>query len=134
MYLLDTNIVSYIQKGDKKLLEKIKKVGYSRVSLCSIVVAELFYGAKNHPTNTENLLKYYYNLSNKLICYTFDKNCGIVYGQIKKELNKIGKSVDDMDLLIASICLANDLVLVTNNVKHFENIIGLEIQNWTRDE
>lgn len=134
MYLLDSNIVSYIQKGDQKLLDKAKNIGYSRIALCSIVVAELFFGANNHPTNSEKLLKYYYNLSNKLICYTFDKNCGIVYGNIKKQLRKVGKSIDDMDLLIASICLANDLVLVTNNKKHFENIPNLQIENWTIDE
>ena len=116
------------------MLEKAKSVGYSKIALCSIVIAELFFGANNHPTNSKKLLQYYYNLSNKLICYNFDKNCGIIYGDIKEKLNKIGKSIDDMDLLIASICIANDLILVTNNVKHFKNIPNLQVENWTIDE
>jgi tRNA(fMet)-specific endonuclease VapC len=52
-----------------------------------------------------------------------------LYAQLRKE----GKPIDDIDLLIAGIALENNLVLVTNNRKHFERIPQLEIIDWSLD-
>ena len=52
------------------------------------------------------------------------------FGELKASLEKSGKIIDDMDLLIASTALTRNLVLVTNNEKHFNRINGLEIENW----
>lgn len=54
-----------------------------------------------------------------------------IFAKEKTRLRKLGKTVEDMDLLIASICLKNNLILVTNNQKHFVNILNLQIENWT---
>ena len=53
------------------------------------------------------------------------------FGMLKAKLEKEGTPLDDFDLILASCALANNLVLVTNNVKHFQRIKGLKIRNWT---
>ena len=53
------------------------------------------------------------------------------FGELKAKLEKSGKTIDDMDLLIGSTALTHNLILVTNNISHFERIEGLEIENWT---
>jgi len=53
-----------------------------------------------------------------------------IFGKIKARLKKEGKLVNDADLLIASIVIANNGVLVTNNTAHFERILGLKLENW----
>ena len=53
-----------------------------------------------------------------------------VFGNIKAQLQKKGITVDDMDLLIGSTAIANDMTLVTHNTKHFENMPGIKLEDW----
>jgi tRNA(fMet)-specific endonuclease VapC len=53
-----------------------------------------------------------------------------IYGKIKAELELKGQTLDDADLLIASIALLNNSTLITNNIEHFKRISGLKIENW----
>ena len=133
MHLFDTNIFSYIYKQNNEVLvTKITQIPNSEICLCSTVLAELIFGAFNNLALTKVLLEYYSEISSEYICYDFDKKSTVEFGRIKSYLKNIGKSMDDMDLTIASICLANDLILVTNNTKHFQNISSLKIENWVR--
>ena len=50
--------------------------------------------------------------------------------QIYTTLKKSGNLIDDIDILIAGIALSNNLVMVTDNIKHFERIEGIKIENW----
>lgn len=52
------------------------------------------------------------------------------FGQFKAELRQQGQPVADFDLAIASIALANDLIVVTNNTRHYVRIPGLKLENW----
>jgi len=54
------------------------------------------------------------------------------FGEIKADLKVKGKTIEDMDLLIASTAITHNMILVTNNENHFNSIHGLEIENWTR--
>lgn len=54
-----------------------------------------------------------------------------IFGSYKSKLEKLGTFLDDFDLIIASCALANNMTLVTNNVRHFERIEGLKLTNWT---
>jgi predicted nucleic acid-binding protein len=51
---------------------------------------------------------------------------------LKTDLEKAGTPLDDFDLILAACALAHDLVLVTNNVKHFQRIQGLKFENWAK--
>jgi predicted nucleic acid-binding protein len=59
--------------------------------------------------------------------------CVEVFGLIKADLEKVGSPLDDFDLIIASCAIAHNLILVTNNTKHFKRIAGLTQANWTVD-
>jgi tRNA(fMet)-specific endonuclease VapC len=60
----------------------------------------------------------------------FDESAAIIYGGLRADLERSGKRLDDPDLRIASIALSRDLTLVTGNVRHFERVPGLRLENW----
>ena len=60
----------------------------------------------------------------------FNYTAASFYGKIRKELKDKGQPISDMDMLIASIAMANELIMVTNNEKEFKRISGLKIENW----
>ena len=55
------------------------------------------------------------------------------YGKIKADLRREGRLIEDFDLLNASIALSKDWTFVTNNLRHYERIEGLKIENWMED-
>jgi tRNA(fMet)-specific endonuclease VapC len=134
MFLLDTNIISYISKNNSQVIAKLQATDTDKINTCSLVIAELFFGAMNHPDKARGkiLLQYYVKLSKETQIYDFDTESGLIFSQIKLALKEKGLIIDDFDLLIASIALANNLTLVTNNTKHFKNIQGLNLEDWTK--
>jgi tRNA(fMet)-specific endonuclease VapC len=97
--------------------------------LCSIVQAELYYGAYRSAAPTKNLalLSALFPLFPSL---PFDDKSADVYGKIRADLERIGKVIGPHDLMIAAIALANDLTLVTHNVSEFSRVPGLKIEDW----
>ena len=89
-------------------------------------MAELYFGAfksgkEKHFNDVSEISKLFEKLP---IQYTRK------YGEIRWELEKRGLRIGDMDMFIAATALEEDLILVTGNVKHFERIPGLKIENW----
>jgi tRNA(fMet)-specific endonuclease VapC len=60
----------------------------------------------------------------------FDHAAGVLFGRIKAELKQSGKLINDSDLFIAATALSHDLVLVTNNLRHFERVPFLRLEDW----
>jgi predicted nucleic acid-binding protein len=102
------------------------------LSLCSIVLSELIIGALNHKTKSVELIDFYKGLGETMNIFDFDVQSAWVFANLKRNLIKQGKIIEDFDLMIASICLVNNLTLVTANTKHFERIEGLKIEDWTK--
>lgn len=130
MYLLDTNIITYIQRGNSNVIKKITNTSIDHLSICTIVLAECFYGAYHHPTRSKEQVNYYTKYFQNIDVFDFDTKAALEYARIRNELTNTGKSIADMDLMIASICIANDLTLVTNNTKDFISISDLKLENW----
>ena len=133
MYLLDTNICIYIIKRKpvdvlKTLKTKLKKDIY----ISSITIAELEYGiAKSQfPEKNRIALIEFLSIFNIL---PFDDNDAVNFGIIKTELEKKGKIIGPMDLLLAAQAKTGQLILVTNNTKEFERVEGLKIENWIKE-
>ena len=129
-YLLDTNICIYlIKKQYPEILSKLLKVGFDRIGISTITLAELEYGVSNSSRTVEAqtaLLEF-------ILPFTildFSYNAASFYGRIRKELKDKGQPISDMDMLIASVAMANELIVVTNNEKEFRRISGLKIENW----
>jgi tRNA(fMet)-specific endonuclease VapC len=128
-YLLDTNIIIYWWKNNNNIENKIKKYSINNIAISFITLSELYYGAFKSLKFDSNILKIK-DLLTKIELIESSSEISCKFGEIKYNQKKIGKTIDDADIFIASVALVNNLTLVTNNIKHFENIENLKLENW----
>jgi len=129
-YLLDTNIVAYIiNKKPESVLDKFQTINLNDIVLSSIVVAELWYGVAKSQKRLQNKVALEAFLE-PLLILDFDSNAAEFYANIRANLERSGSIIGGNDLLIAAHAVSLDLVLITNNVKEFERVEGLKIENW----
>jgi tRNA(fMet)-specific endonuclease VapC len=130
-YLLDTNICIYHIKGLFDIDKKISRIGIENCFLSEITIAELKFGvesSENKKKNRENVEKFI-----KLFPIIPISSCIDIYAIEKAKLKSQGNLIDDFDLLIGCTAIANDLILVTRNVKHFERLSTLKLENWAQN-
>jgi len=128
--MLDTNICIYIIKNKPiSVKERFYQFRVGEVILSSITVSELYYGAYKSQHIEKNLLALE-NFLNYFRIEKFDLNASIEYGKIRSELERKGKVIGGMDMLIAAHALSLDVTLITNNLKEFSRISGLKLDNW----
>ena len=131
-YLLDTNICIYIiKKKPAEVFDKFKNLTIGDVGISSITLAELQYGIEKSSSpskNREALEKFLTPI--EIVDYGYE--AAGEYGIIRAELESKGTPIGPLDTLIASHAKSLELVLVTNNVKEFERVEGLRIENWTK--
>lgn len=128
-YLIDTNIIIYRLKNLGNVNANFLKNKDNHMSLSVISYGELVFGAKKSKAveknmETVNAIKSIFPL------LEITSEIMNIFGEIKAYTQKIGKTIDDMDLLIAATAITNDFTLVTHNTKHFENIPNLKIEDW----
>ena len=132
MFLFDTDTITNIVKPrpSQNLLEKLDKLSKRQQYISTVTIFEIVYGAEKshrpdfHLNNLENLLLPAVNI------IAFDTKAAYVCGRIRAELEKRGTPLDLADLEIASIAIANNLTLITNNVRHFNRVPLLQHENW----
>jgi len=130
MYLLDTNICIYIiNKKPAKVLEKFNTISPTDIGISSITVAELNYGVEKSQFRGKNREALQMFLQ-PFDIFDFDYIATSFYGKIRHQLEKKGKPIGAMDLLIASHAMGLEKILVTNNAKEFSKIPNLKIENW----
>lgn len=128
--LLDTNTCIYfLNRASEKVVQQFKELSPSQIKLPSITVAELYYGAEKSNFKAKNREKVKRFVSTFEIV-SFDEKACTAYAKIRHSLERSGTPVGPMDLLIASIGLAHNLTVVTNNIKEFKRVKGLKLQNW----
>ena len=127
-YLLDTNICIFYIRGQYALNEKLEAVGFENCYISEITLAELKYGAEcsNKVVENRTMIAEFAKEINILPAFA----CFDTYAQEKARLRKTGNLIDDFDILIASTAIFNKLTLVTDNVKHFDRIKNIVIENW----
>jgi tRNA(fMet)-specific endonuclease VapC len=128
MILLDTNVVVAFLNGNDLISQRIRDE-IDKITLSTLVIAELDYGAKVSKKSKENLEKLYRFLDVVQII-PFDVECSKIFGTIKSKLRMIGKPTGEVDALIAATAMAHNAILATSNKKHFENIEGLKLEVW----
>jgi len=129
--LLDTNICIYIiKKKPLEVLERFKAFTPTELGISSITAAELMYGAQKSQRPVENQ-KAVEQFLLPLMVADFDSDAARCCGQIRAYLERIGKPIGALDLLIAAQALQLDVPVVTNNTREFERIPGLRLENWT---
>lgn len=128
-YMLDTNICIAIMKGHSGVRSKLQMINPDEVSISSIVKAELCYGVWKsvHQTQNEQALADFLAMCRVL---DWPKDAADTYGQIRSSLEAQGCIIGANDLLIAAHARYVDRVLVTNNVREFQRIPALAIENW----
>jgi tRNA(fMet)-specific endonuclease VapC len=128
-YLLDTDTLIYWLKGDNDIDAKALAAGLDQLALSIITKAELYFGAYHSVQISQNLAAIA-KLTQTLTIMPFDDVVADRFGALKAELKQRGSLILDADMMIAATALTNNLILVTNNQKHFGRIKGLRVANW----
>lgn len=130
IYNLDTCIVIEFLRSNASVTKKILSAATSNDTLivCSVVYYEVMRGFdKMKPSRKQVKFAQLYSETEHLVLD--DKAAGIA-AEIYRYLSKRGQKIEDADIFIAAITLANDAVLITDNVKHFERVPNLKVVNW----
>ncbi|WP_413172460.1 type II toxin-antitoxin system tRNA(fMet)-specific endonuclease VapC [Anabaena azotica] len=130
IYLLDTNTcIQYLTGRSENVINKFKTTPRQNICLCDVVKAELYYGACRSSKKEKNLALYELFFS-QYVSLPFDGNSAKIYGAIRAELSKLGTPIGAYDFQIAAIALSNNLILVTHNVREFERVENLQLEDW----
>ena len=129
-YLLDTNAwISYLNRRRSQVADRIAITDPAVVRLCSVVKAELYYGAY-HSSRTQENLSLLRKLYSQFASLPFDDAAADEYGKLRAHLAKLGMPIGPNDLMIGAIALSNGLTLVTKNTREFGRIPGLLMEDW----
>jgi len=133
MYLLDTDILSNLLRRapSAALITKLASVPAERQFTSSITLGELVYGAHRLRDRTDALLQRLdETLLPNLPVLPFDASAARRYGEVRAEVERRGTPIGDADLRIAAIALDRNLTVVTGNVRHFQKVPALAVENW----
>lgn len=128
--MLDTNICIYIIKQrPESVLERFAPHPVGDIGISVITLAELEYGASKsgNPARNREALEQFVS---PLEVAAFDQPATVTYGKIRTVLEKKGRPIGPMDMLIAAHALSLEARLVTNNAKEFKRVPGLRVENW----
>ena len=131
MYVLDTDIISYLLKASPPptLKRAINSVPTDKIFTTSITFGELTYGARKK--QSKRLLKQIEQLiRTNFPVLPFDKQAAGLYGEIRAYLEAQGNPIGEPDTRIAAIALAHGSDMVTGNVRHFNKVPNLTVHNW----
>lgn len=133
-YMLDTNICIYIIKHKSEaVIQKFVSHDPDEICISAITYAELIYGVEKSQAVDKNRLALSLFLS-PITVLEFDSHASEKYGIIRAELEKKGTPIGHMDMLIAGHAKAEKLILVTNNMREFIRVEGLETEDWTQEK
>jgi predicted nucleic acid-binding protein len=128
-YTLDSNIVSYYLKNHADLVERVD----AEVKNNGIAISPIVYYEINNwllKNNSKKKAAIFEKICSDKGIGIIDKNALDIASAIFIKLQRNGIKIDDTDILIAAWCIQNGCTLVTNNLKHFDNIENLKVTNW----
>ena len=127
-YLLDTDIVIFLLRGQKGIARHLATIEPNHIFVSEVTVAELEYGnyCSGRYEENQEILKLFLSSVNIL---PFSKSIAL-YAKERYRLRKIGQSIEDFDLLIGCTAVSEKLVMITNNIRHYSRIEGIQIEKW----
>lgn len=131
-YLLDTDICIYLIKTrPPQVIEQFKQHSPKDVAISTITLFELQYGVEKsqHRKRSENALSKFLIPLN---LFGIDRFSALESAAIRAQLEELGTPIGPYDLLIAGLARSRGLILVSNNTKEFERIVGLQLENWAK--
>jgi tRNA(fMet)-specific endonuclease VapC len=130
MYLLDTNICAYfMSRKYPSVTDKFREHEPTDLFISAITAGELAYGVE-HSTRIESNRRNLELFLGMMQIIPWDDKAMWHYGFHKTRLKKAGTKIGELDLLLGSQALALDAIFVTNNIREFERIEGLKLENW----
>jgi len=127
----DTDVLSAVLRRDPPLalVRRLAQIPTAEQTTTAITVGELVYGVARR--GSPQLSRRVNELIESLVSIVpFDRRAAEIYGELRAELEREGRRLDEPDLRIAAIARSRGLVLVTGNVRHFERVPGLTVENW----
>lgn len=131
MYCFDTDVLSATMRREPllPLVRRLAQVPPPEQFTTAVTLGELLYGAAKR--DSDRLRSRVRELvRGALTVLPFDERAAEVYGSLRAQLEAEGRRLDEPDMRIASIALSRDLTLVTGNVRHFDRVPGLTVENW----
>jgi len=128
--LVDTDLLSLFLRGDRQVVASFERylAEHSRINLSIITYYEILSGLR-HRDAKRQLGDFLDLASESNILHLTERSCDIsasLYARLRKE----GRPIDDIDILIAGVAIANGLTVATRNTRHFGAIAGLEVEDW----
>ncbi len=132
MYLLDTNILSELMKRHPNhgLVTRLRLIAPDELFTSVICVLELRFGSALRPDFPAFWAKIEREIISRVTVIPFGNEEAIVAGDILSELKKKGRNIGLEDVMIGASAMANKLIVVTANIRHFSRIEGLRVENW----
>ena len=132
-YLLDTCILIEFVHGNRRVIDRIMRVGFDHCAVSVVSLHELYFGAYKAKTVKQEYFEQEMvrigMLRQRFKVLPLPEDADD-YGRTKEQLQRSGKPVDEFDMLIGGQALAAGLTVVTDNVRHFGRIPGLKVENW----
>jgi len=133
MYLLDTNVcIRILNDASASIAARLARHQPWEIFLCSVVKAELYYGAR-HSQRIEENLALLSTFFAPFMTLPFDDRAADEYGKIRSELARKGTPIGPNDLMIAAIARCRNLILVTHNYREFNRVDQLSIEDWSEE-
>ena len=126
-YLLDSNVCIHFFRGKYNILESLNNAGIDNCAISEITLAELVFGAEksSNPPKNHKLIEQF--TSQLIVLPIFDAIPA--YGRERARLQNSGRMISDFNLLIGCTSVENNLIMVTENIREFERIKGIKIEN-----
>lgn len=130
-YLLDTNICIHLFQNKFGIKEKIREIGLCNCAISQLTVAELLVGIEYTLQKTgRDHYQQLYLLISEVEVFPIDSTIEYAAKEMAR-LQLAGTPINDMiDAIIASTAVVNNMTMVTENVRHFKNISGIQLENW----
>ena len=129
-YMLDTDICSYVLRSRPASVKaRFDEAGSGSLAISTVVLAELLFGAERHP-KAAVISREIRDFVSRLEVIPWDEDAAEHYGSLRAALEKKGKPLGAMDLMIAAHARSRGATLVSNDVRHFRKVEGLLVANW----
>jgi tRNA(fMet)-specific endonuclease VapC len=130
VFMLDTDTVSYALRGQGRVADVIGRHRPSALCVSAITMAQLRFGAmRRKSAKLDQMIE---GFTENVAVVPFEADCAFMFGRIASQLEDLGTPIGEFDALIAAHAMSLGLTLVTNNVKHFSRVAGLNVENWLR--
>ena len=127
-YMLDIDSVSYALRGEGHVASRILEHKPSELCISAITLAELRFGADKR--KSKKLHRLIDTFTESITPLAFDADAAAHFGRLAADLAARGTPIGGFDAMIAGHAVAQKVVLVTNNAKHFGRVSGLRVENW----